>query len=257
LAAAAVFAIERLPSSRLPSTPALRFSSRAAVVTAERVAFVTLFPHEVLQDLICTYGYWVIALVIGLESMGIPLPGETMLVLASIYAARSPALNIWMVILSAALGSILGDNMGYWIGHRYAYAAVLRYGRRIGLSESRIKIGQYLFRRHGGKVVFLGRFVALLRILAAFLAGVNRMPWRDFLFANAAGATLWAVVFGMGGYYFGVMLFKLHAAFAGCVFAGATAIFFGVGYVIHRYEQRLIDAAERAIPGPLQAPAAE
>ena len=145
-----------------------------------------LFSQEMLQDLISTYGYWVIALVVGLESMGIPLPGETMLVLASIYAAREPSLNIWLVILAAAAGSILGDNAGYWIGHRYAYAAVLRYGRRIGLTEPRIKIGQYLFRKHGGKVVFLGRFVALLRILAAFLAGVNRMPWRDFLFANSA-----------------------------------------------------------------------
>ena len=84
---------------------------------------MTLFPQEMLQDLICTYGYWVIALVIGLESMGIPLPGETMLVLASIYAAREPSLNIWLVILAAAAGSILGDNAGYWIGHRYAYAA--------------------------------------------------------------------------------------------------------------------------------------
>jgi membrane protein DedA with SNARE-associated domain len=218
---------------------------------------VTLFPQEMLQDLISTHGYWVIALVVGLESMGIPLPGETMLVLASIYAARDPSLNIWMVILAAAVGSILGDNAGYWIGHRYAYAAVLRYGRHIGLSEPRIKIGQFLFRKHGGKVVFLGRFVALLRILAAFLAGVNRMPWRDFLFANAAGALLWATVFGVSGYYFGVLLFKLHAAFAGCIFAIAAAVFFGVGYAVRRYEYRLADAAERAIPGPLRAPAAE
>ena len=208
-----------------------------------------------LQDLISTHGYWMIALVVGLESMGIPLPGETMLVLASIYAARDPTLSIWLVIVAAALGSILGDNAGYWIGHRYAYAAVLRYGRRVGLSEPRIKIGQYLFRKHGGKVVFLGRFVALLRILAAFLAGVNRMPWRDFLLANAAGAILWAAVFGAGGYCFGVLLFKLHAIFAGAVFTIAVVIFFGAGYFIRRYESRLTDAAERAIPGPLQAPA--
>ena len=143
--------------------------------------------------------------------MGIPLPGETMLVLAAIYAAGDPTLNIWLVIGAAAIGSIIGDNAGYWTGHRYAYAAVLRYGRRVGLSEPRIKVGQYLFRKHGGKVVFLGRFVALLRILAVFLAGVNRMPWRDFLVANAAGPVLWAAVFGLGGYYFGKLLFELHA----------------------------------------------
>src|SRR5215471_12902072 len=108
-----------------------------------------------LQDLISTHGYWVIALVVGLESMGIPLPGETMLVLASIYAARDPAaLSIWLVIAAAAIGSILGDNAGYWIGNRYAYGLLVRYGHRIGMSAARIKVGQYLFLRHGMKVVF-------------------------------------------------------------------------------------------------------
>src|SRR5262249_4950994 len=120
-------------------------SSRSPADIPKGLPPVTIVPHEMLQELISTYGYWIIALVVGLESMGVPLPGETMLVLASIYAARDPSLNIWLVILAAAAGSILGDNAGYWIGHRYAYAAVLRYGRRFGLSEQRIKIGQYLF----------------------------------------------------------------------------------------------------------------
>ena len=161
-----------------------------------------------------------------------------------------------MVIAAAALGSIMGDNAGFWIGHRYAYAAVLRYGRRMGLSEARIKVGQYLFRQHGGKVVFLGRFVALLRILAAFLAGVNRMPWRDFLLANAAGAILWASIFGLGAYYFGKLLFELHAVLASFVFVVGLVAFFGVGYLINRFERRLIEVAERALPGPLQSPKA-
>ncbi|HJZ31650.1 MAG TPA: DedA family protein [Hyphomicrobiaceae bacterium] len=210
---------------------------------------------EMLQQLIATHGYWTVALIVGLESMGIPLPGETVLVLAGIYAAVDPALNIWLVILAAAIGSIIGDNIGYWIGYRYAYAAVLRYGRHLGLSEPRIKVGQYLFRKHGGKVVFFGRFVALLRILAAFLAGVNRMPWRDFLIANAAGAFLWAGVFGLGAYHFGKLLFELHAALATAMFVVALTAFFGAGYLIVRYERRLIETAEQAMPGPLQAPA--
>ena len=138
------------------------------------------FSHEALQHLVSSHGYWVITLIVGLESMGIPLPGETILVLASIYAAADPAFNIWFVIGAAAAGSIMGDNLGYWIGKRYAYVLLVRYGRTIGMSVPRIKLGQYLFREHGGKVVFLGRFIALLRILAAFLAGVNRMRWRNF-----------------------------------------------------------------------------
>jgi membrane protein DedA with SNARE-associated domain len=186
--------------------------------------------------------------------MGIPLPGETVLVLAAIYAASDPSLNIWIVIVAAAVGSILGDNAGYWIGYRYAYAAVLRYGRHLGLSEPRIKLGQFLFRKHGAKVVFFGRFVALLRILAAFLAGVNRMPWRHFLVANAAGAILWASVFGIGAFYFGKLLFELHAVLATAMFVAALAIFFGAGYLITRYEHHLIAAAEQSLPGPLQAP---
>ena len=213
---------------------------------------VSPFSHEVLQNLVSAHGYWVIALIVGLESMGIPLPGETILVLAAIYAAADPTFNIWFVIGAAAVGSIMGDNLGYWIGKRYAYALLVRYGRHIGMSAPRIKLGQYLFREHGGMVVFLGRFVALLRILAAFLAGVNRMRWRTFLVANAAGAILWAATFGFGGYFFGKLLFQLHHAVAVVVFVLALAGFFGIGYLIHRYEQRLIDAAELALPGPLE-----
>jgi membrane protein DedA with SNARE-associated domain len=212
---------------------------------------VHLFSHEALQNLVSTNGYWVIALVVGLESMGIPLPGETILVLAAIYAAADPTLNIWLVIAAATVGSILGDNLGYWIGKRYAYALLVRYGRHIGMSAPRIKLGQYLFREYGAMVVFLGRFIALLRILAAFLAGVNHMPWRNFLLANAAGAILWAATFGFGGYFFGKLLFQLHGAVAGIVFAVALVGFFGVGYLIHRFEHRLIEKAERALPGPL------
>jgi membrane protein DedA with SNARE-associated domain len=214
---------------------------------------VSLFSNEALQELVSTHGYWGIALIVGLESMGIPLPGETILVLAAIYAAADPTLNIWLVIAAAAVGSIMGDNLGYWIGQKYAYTLLLRYGRYIGMSLARIKVGQYLFREYGGKVVFFGRFVALLRILAAFLAGLNRMPWRSFLLANAAGAVLWATAFGLGGFYFGRLLFQLHSSLAAVVFATGLTAFFGIGYLARRYEHRLIAAAERALPGPLES----
>ena len=105
--------------------------------------------HEQLEQVVATYGYWAIAFIVGLESMGIPLPGETILVLAAIYAAADPALNIWFVIAAATLGSIVGDNAGYWIGKHYAYGLLVRYGKHVGMSVPRIKVGQYLFRRHG------------------------------------------------------------------------------------------------------------
>ena len=207
--------------------------------------------QEHLQQLVSSYGYWAIALIVGLESMGIPLPGETILVLAAIYAAADPALNIWMVIAAATIGSIIGDNAGYYVGKHYAYALMVRYGKHIGVSPTRIKVGQYLFRRHGGKVVFFGRFVALLRILAAFLAGVNHMPWRSFLIANAAGAVLWAASFGVSGYFFGVLLLQLHHSLAVVIFVLALGAFFLVGFLINRHEIRLIEAAEREFPGGL------
>jgi membrane protein DedA with SNARE-associated domain len=212
---------------------------------------VSLVSVEALQQLVSTYGYWTIALIVGLESMGLPLPGETILVLAAIYAATESGFNVWIVIAVAAFGAIVGDNTGYWLGFRYGYTLLLRYGERIGMFEARIKLGQYLFLKHGAKVVFLGRFVALLRMLAAFLAGVNRMPWRAFLIANASGGIIWAAVFGIGGYIFGKLLLELHRALAPLVFAVALAAFFGFGYLIRRYEDRLTALAERALPGPL------
>jgi len=176
-----------------------------------------------LQQLVSTHGYWIVALIVGLESVGVPLPGETILVLAAIYAGTEPSFSLWMLIVTAAFGAIVGDNLGYLLGARYGYALLLRYGDRIGMFEARIKLGQYLFLKHGVKVVFLGRFIALLRILAAFLAGLNRMPWRVFLMANAGGGVIWATVFGVGGYFFGKVLLQVHHALAPIVLVLAVA----------------------------------
>jgi membrane protein YqaA with SNARE-associated domain len=102
---------------------------------------VSWFPHEQLQRFISAYGYWAVALIVGLESMGLPLPGESVLVLATIYAATDPSLNVWFVIAAAAPGSIIGDNVGYWLGKKYGYALLRRYGRHIGMSGRRGHLG--------------------------------------------------------------------------------------------------------------------
>jgi membrane protein DedA with SNARE-associated domain len=114
-----------------------------------------LSPHD-LKALISVYGYGAVGVIVGLESMGLPLPGETVLVIAALYAGTHPDLSIWGVVAAAATGAILGDNVGFWLGREFGYRLVLRYGRYVGLSEARIKLGQYLFQRHGGKVVFFG-----------------------------------------------------------------------------------------------------
>jgi membrane protein DedA with SNARE-associated domain len=212
---------------------------------------VSLFSHEGLDSLVRNYGYLAVALGVGLESMGLPIPGETILVVAAVYAATHTGLNIWLIVVTASMGAIIGDNLGYWLGSRFGYPLLLRFGPRVGLSEGRIKVGQYLFLRHGSKVVLLGRFVALLRIIAAFLAGVNRMEWRWFLVANALGGVTWAAVFGFGGYTLGAIAFRLQGVLGPILLIAAAIVFFGCGFLIQRYEDRLQQEAERAIPGPL------
>jgi membrane protein DedA with SNARE-associated domain len=203
-------------------------------------------------QLISDYGYWAVGVIVGLESMGIPLPGETILVAAATYAGATHDLDIGLVIVAAAIGAIVGDTCGFFLGREIGLPLLHRHGPRIGLTEPRLKVGQYLFLRHGGKVVFFGRFVALLRTLAAMLAGANGMYWPRFLMFNAAGGIVWACVFGIGGYSFG----KLIDEFAGPIGIAllVLAVIGGIISVIiaRRHEEALIERAERAFPGPLK-----
>ncbi len=150
-----------------------------------------------LHGYLATYGYLAIFVIVGMESAGIPMPGETVLVAAAILAGEGK-LHLWGVIGAAAAGAIVGDNCGYWVGREFGFPIVYRYGRYLRLDERRLKLGQYLFLRHGGKIVFFGRFVAVLRAFAAFLAGVNHFNWERFFFFNAAGGIVWATIFGVG-----------------------------------------------------------
>ena len=206
-----------------------------------------------IVHLIATYGLLAIAVIIALESMGLPLPGESVLALAALYAAHhnQSIVAVVAVVASAVTGAIVGDNVGYWIGREFGYRLLRSYGSRIGLSPGKIKLGQYLFLRHGVKVVFLGRFVAVLRVLAAVLAGVNRMDWRRFLLANAAGAVLWASVVGFGAYFFGRAVTHVTGP-VGIALAvvGLAAIVAAVIFV-RAHEAELEAEAERALPGPL------
>jgi membrane protein DedA with SNARE-associated domain len=201
-----------------------------------------------LLGLLAAYGYLAVFLFIAIESTGIPFPGETMLITAAIYAGNTHRLNIVLIVAAAAAGAIAGDNLGYGIGHWGGYRLVRRYGRLIRLHEGRLKLGQYLFRRHGGKVVFFGRFVSVLRAYAAFLAGTNRMPWRRFLLFNAAGGILWAALFGTGAYLLGQQISRLSQAAA--IVLGIVAVIVIVAFFVflRRNEERLMAEAEAAIP---------
>ena len=212
-----------------------------------------LVPH--LQHFVATYGHLAVFLIVAMESAGIPMPGETVLVTAAILAA-SGTLNIFGVIGAAAAGAIIGDNCGYWIGRELGFRLIYRYGRYIHLNERRLKVGQYLFLRHGGKIVFFGRFVAVLRAFAAFLAGVNRYNWEAFFLFNAAGGVVWATIFGVGGYLLG-RAFELYARPVGIavLIVAVIGAIVGARFIRH-HEEALENEAERALPGPLIKPKA-
>jgi membrane protein DedA with SNARE-associated domain len=168
-----------------------------------RKPLAALISLTTLQNALDNFGYAAVALFIMIESSGIPFPGETMLLLASFYAAVSHQLQIPLVIACAACGAIIGDNIGYVIGRTGGRPIVVRYGRYFHIKPQHLDLAEAFFAKHGNKTVFLGRFITLLRAWAAFLAGVNHMQWRTFLFYNAAGGILWATIFGTLGYIAG------------------------------------------------------
>jgi membrane protein DedA with SNARE-associated domain len=206
---------------------------------------------NVMHDLIEAYGLWILFGVIMMECMGIPLPGETALVTAAIYAGSRHGISIVSVVLVAAGAAIIGDNIGYLIGRTLGLRLLVRYGGYIHLDEQRLKVGQYLFLRHGGMIVFLGRFVAVLRTYSALLAGANCMRWPRFLIMNALGGICWACVFGLGPYWFGAQATRLAGSVGLSLLAIAIVLVIAGIMFFRHHERELIRRAEAALPGPI------
>lgn len=187
---------------------------------------------------------YVLPAIIGLESMGIPSPGETALVLAAVLASQGK-LQIWLVLVIGIASAIMGDNVGYVLGRRFGRAVLEAHGpfyeRRLLL----VRAGDRFFDRHGGKAVFLARWVALVRVAAAWLAGINRMHWREFFFWNALGGITWGVTFGLVGYFGGKAATHVlsEIGIAGAIFFGVMIV---VGLILlRRREQREKEALRR------------
>lgn len=208
---------------------------------------MNLFDPANIPALLSAYGYGLVLAVVALESAGVPLPGETVLVSAAVYAGTTHDLQIAGVIGAAAAGAIVGDNIGFWIGREAGPPILERFGDLVGLDARRRKLGQYLFLRHGGAIVFFGRFVAFLRAFAALLAGVNRLePVRFFAF-NAAGGIAWATIFGLGGYALGASFHRIAGPFGVAMLALAIAALIAGWRFYRHHEERLLDEAERAM----------
>jgi membrane protein DedA with SNARE-associated domain len=230
---------------RLPLETALRprQSGDARNLGGAKLQLVDL---EWLHGFLVGYGYWAIMVIIMLESAGVPMPGETTLVAAAVYAGTQHTLDIRLVIAAAAAGAIVGDNIGFWVGREFGSAALSRWGHIIGLDASKIKLGHYLFARHGGKIVFFGRFVALLRAFAALLAGVSRLePWR-FLIFNAAGGIAWATIFGVSGYILGESVHHIAGTFRWAALIVALLCIVWLWRHYKQHEADLLAEAERS-----------
>src|ERR1039457_2629892 len=203
-----------------------------------------------ISNLIVTYGYWALFGLVAAESLGIPLPGETALIIAGVYAGHTRYLSPWLIFAVAAAAAILGDNIGDWSGDKGGSRLARRYGRRVRLDERKLKVARYLFDRHGRTVVFFGRFVSVLRTYAAFLAGTSRMRWQRFLPANAAGGLVWAAAYTIATYLAGQALRQLSGTITLGLAAAAVAATAGLILLIRRQTSRLALRAEAAYPGP-------
>jgi membrane protein DedA with SNARE-associated domain len=205
-----------------------------------------------VSHLIESYGYWTVFLLVGIESLGIPLPGETALIVAGTYAGHTHHLSPWIIFAVASAGAIMGDNIGFWIGSQGGYRLVRKYGHRVHLDEHRLKIGRYVFDRYGPKVVFLGRFVSVLRTYAAFLAGTSRMGWLRFLVANAMGGVVWAGIYTVAAYFAGNALTHFSGTIDIALVGLAVASIIAVLWFLRRQIGRLGERAEAAYPGELE-----
>jgi membrane protein DedA with SNARE-associated domain len=204
-----------------------------------------------LTHLVHSYGYWAVLLLVLAESLGVPLPGETALILAGAYAGQSHHLNPYGLFAVAAAGAVGGNLIGYSLGRIGGFRLARRWGSKIRLDERRMKIGRYVFDRQGGKVVLLGRFVFVLRTYAAFLAGTLQMRFWPFLAANIAGGLLWAAVYTTISYLAGSTIERLSLPVNIGLGVAAAAVVIVVLVLVRRQAEKLGDKAEEAYPEPL------
>jgi membrane protein DedA with SNARE-associated domain len=210
-----------------------------------------------LRYLLDTWGYLAVFFFVAIESTGIPFPGETMLVTAAGYAGAGHLRIVW-VIVAAATGAIIGDNCGYLIGRTGGRALIIRYGKYVGVDAGKLKIAERFFEKHGDKTVFFGRFIAVLRAWAAFLAGVNRMHWSKFLAFNAAGGICWAILYGVLAFKLGQNFDRIrgYVGIAGllALIAGVVLVFFFHGRLMRSLTGVEPSEASSATEGPPSSP---
>ena len=194
-----------------------------------------------MSGIVHHYGLLALFVIVMAESGGVPVPGETALIAAGVFASRG-RLDIAAVIGVAATAAIVGDNIGYWIGRTGGRRLLDRWGRVTRVSERALPWAEDFFRRHGPKTIFLARFFSILRVTAAWMAGVSRMPWWTFFGWNAAGGICWALLVGLVSYYAGQAAADAisHYGLIGGAAIVALALAGLVGF--HFWRKRLVES---------------
>jgi len=207
------------------------------------------FLHSV-APILDRWGYLAIAGVIGVESFGVPAPGQTIMVAAAIYSSWG-RLDIFAVAAISFVAAVLGDNIGYWIGVRGGRRAVHRFGKYIFITPARLERAERFFARRGNRIVVVARFIDGLRQLNGVIAGITAMPWRTFLIYNTIGAALWVGWWCTVSYLLGTHLVEimdhLHKYLFWAIGTGVLAV---AGYLWWRLRRR---RGQPAVSGPVPA----
>jgi membrane protein DedA with SNARE-associated domain len=197
-----------------------------------------------VTHLLLDYGLVILFLLVAVESAGVPLPGETALVTAAVLAHDRYSI-VWVIVV-AATGAIVGDNIGYWLGRLGGRRLLHRFAITRRYSERVLPAGERFFQRHGGKTVFFGRFVAVLRVTAAWLAGITRMHWWQFAAWNAAGGIVWATGVGLLSYYAGKAAADAVGRYG--LYGAVVVIVLGAALLIglHLWRKRMFESTENS-----------
>jgi len=196
---------------------------------------------QVLSNHFREWGYWTVPAVLLLENAGVPLPGETVLLFASFLAYEERRLHLPYIILLATAACTLGDNLGYLLGHFGGRRLLQRYQHIFRVRERTIRRGERLFARHGHVAIFFARFIFGMRIIAGPLAGVLRMPWRQFVIFNFLGAAAWVTTISLIGYFFGSQWNTLVRVMGRVNMVIAIVVLGLLVFVWHRYRERMVD----------------
>jgi membrane protein DedA with SNARE-associated domain len=190
-----------------------------------------------MTGLIQDYGLLILFFIVAAESSGVPLPGETALITTGVLASQGHFDIQWVIVVAAA-AAIIGDNIGYWIGREGGTKLLSRWAITRRMRDRYMPPAQRFFNAHGGKTIFLARFVAVLRVFGAWIAGITHMPWWRFLLWNAAGGICWAILVGLVSYYLGQAaadaIQKWGLIGAGVAAGVAILLFLGVHYLSKR-----------------------